>query len=396
MKIKRRYRSFKSIGLIILLSSCVVMVRAQKEVSVKVVKPERQTLTLSITQPATLHPYYEANLASRITGYVESVAVDIGDAVKKGDTLAVIDAPERVKQHERKLAEVEFLKFKQEQLKAGVAVAVAQAKADALEFERVKRLAGTGAVTQKAKDESERRMESSKAGLAVVEAEVKSAAASVVVAQKETEEIKAMMDFATLKAPFDGVVTMRAVDPGDLVKAADTSSSRKSLFQIAKLDRLRVRVAIPERSAVWVDVGDEAAFSCRAVKEILKGEVARFSRSIDTQTGSMRVEIDLDNSKGKLLPGMFGEATIQLEEIEQALVLPAQLVRFDESGIVATVYVIENGKVKVRAVKTGADDGLRIQIVEGLTGSEQVAAGQIGRLAEGSAVKVISVESGSK
>ena len=396
MKTKRNYIQITGFGLILLLAGSLASVIAQEVVSVKVVKPGKETLILSTTQPATLHPFYEANLASRVTGYVKSVEVDIGDEVKKGDTLAVIDAPEMVKQYERKLAEVDFLKFKQQQLEAGVAVAVAQSKADKLEFDRVKVLAATGVVTQKLKDESGRRMESSKAGLAVVEAEVKSAGASVVVAEKETEELNAMMGFATLKAPFAGVVTMRAVDPGDLVKAADASDSRRSLFQIAKLDKLRVRVAIPERSAVWVDLGDVAEFSCRAVKEVLKGKVARFSKSIDLQTGSMRVEIDLDNSKGKLLPGMFGEATIHLEKIENALVLPAQSVRFDESGTSAQVYVIEGDKVKVTAVKTGIDDGAQIQILEGLTGSEQVAAGLIGRLSEGTSVKVIPAENGGK
>lgn len=382
--------------MIVLATSAFASLNAQETVSIKVVKPVRKTLTISTTQPATLHPYFEANLASRVTGYVKTVEVDIGDAVKKGDTLALIDAPEMVKQYERKLAEVDFLKFKQEQLKAGVDVAVAQAKADKLEYDRVKRLAETGAVTQKAKDESGRRMESSKAGLAVVEAEVKSAGASVVVAQKETEELKAMMGFATLKAPFTGVVTMRAVDPGDLVKAADASATRKSLFQIAKLDQLRVRVAVPERSAVWVDSGDVAEFSCRAVKDVLKGKVARFSKSIDLQTGSMRVEIDLDNSKGKLLPGMFGEATIHLEKQENAWVLPAESVRFDESGTSSHVYVVENGKIKVTPVKTGLDDGTHIQIVEGLTGNEQVAAGSIGRLSEDTKVNVISTSEAGK
>ena len=396
MNTNRLFLYLTGLSLITLLTGCFATLNAQEAVSVKVVKPAKETLTLSTTQPATLHPFYEANLASRITGYVKSVAVDIGDAVNKGDTLAVIDAPEMVKQYERKLAEVDFLKFKQQQLKAGVAVAVAEAKADELEFERVKRLAATGVVTQKAKDESGRRMESSKAGLAVVEAEVKSAAASVIVAQKETEELKAMMGFATLKAPFAGVVTMRAVELGDLVKAADASATRKSLFQVAKLDKLRVRVAVPERSAVWVDLEDAAEFSCRAVQEVLKGKVARFSRSIDLQTGSMRVEIDLDNSKGKLLPGMFGEATIHLEKYENALVLPAESVRFDESGTSAHVYVVENGKVKVTPVKTGLDDGARIQILEGLTGSEQVVAGLLGRLSDGTAVKVISTDSSGK
>ena len=112
MKITRLFPQITVSGLIILLAGSLATISAQEVVSVKVVKPAKETLTLSTTQPATLHPFYEANLASRVTGYVKSVEVDIGDEVKKGDTLAVIDAPEMVKQYERKLAEVDFLNFK--------------------------------------------------------------------------------------------------------------------------------------------------------------------------------------------------------------------------------------------------------------------------------------------
>ncbi|MFT5470775.1 MAG: HlyD family secretion protein [Verrucomicrobiales bacterium] len=363
---------------------------AQEAVSVRVAKPTKTTLKRSTTQPATLHPFQEADLGSRVTGYVKSVAVDIGHNVEANAPLAEIDAPEMAVQHERKLAEVNFLTFTQAQLQAGTAVAEAQAKADKLEFDRFDKLAESGSVTQKARDESQRRMEASKAGLAVVEAEVKAAGASVVVAQMETKELKAMMDFATLRAPFKGVVTMRDVDPGDLVKSAGAADGHGPLFKVADLSTLRVRVAVPERDAVWVDVGDPAEFRCRSLAGVFEGKVARSSRSIDVQTGSMLVEIDLDNSKGTLIPGMFGEATIHLEEHENALVLPAGSVRFDESGTTATVYVISEGKAKVIEVKTGLDDGNWIEIISGLTGEEEVAAGLLGRLADGAPVKVIA------
>ncbi|MCB1063250.1 MAG: efflux RND transporter periplasmic adaptor subunit [Verrucomicrobiae bacterium] len=365
---------------------------AQERVKVRTIPAAREDLSVSTTQPATIHPFYEAELASRVSGYASSVAVDIGDSVKEGEVLAVIDVPEKKIQAERKEAEIRLLSSKKDQLDAGVKSAEALVKAARLESERVEKLVRTGAVTERIRDEALSRTESAEAQLGVSQAEVKSAEAAVEVAEKELDELRTMVGYATLKAPFAGVVTKRGLDPGDLVTVADRDAQGGALFQIVMVKKVRVRVAVPEVEAVRVNAGDPATFRCRALKgEEFSGKVARASQSIDSATGSMLVEIDLDNAEGKLLPGMFGETTIQLESRVGAVVLPVDAVRFgDTTGGASVVYVVEGGKVKVVAVKTGLDDGNRIEITEGLSGGEQVIGGKLGRLSDDQEVELIT------
>ena len=365
---------------------------AQERVKVRTIPAAREDLSVSTTQPATIHPFYEAELASRVSGYASSVAVDIGDSVKEGEVLAVIDVPEKKIQAERKEAEIRLLSSKKDQLDAGVKSAEALVKAARLESERVEKLVRTGAVTERIRDEALSRTESAEAQLGVSQAEVKSAEAAVEVAEKELDELRTMVGYATLKAPFAGVVTKRGLDPGDLVTVADRDAQGGALFQIVMVKKVRVRVAVPEVEAVRVNAGDPATFRCRALKgEEFSGKVARASQSIDSATGSMLVEIDLDNAEGKLLPGMFGETTIQLESRVGAVVLPVDAVRFgDTKGGASVVYVVEGGKVKVVAVKTGLDDGNRIEITEGLSGGEQVIGGKLGRLSDDQEVELIT------
>ncbi|MBW3668640.1 MAG: efflux RND transporter periplasmic adaptor subunit, partial [Actinobacteria bacterium] len=142
----------------------------------------------------------------------------------------------------------------------------------------------------------------------------------------------------------------------------------------ASADKVRVRVAIPENDAAWTDRGDKAVVVLRAMRgQPIEGQVSRISRRLDTDTRTMNAEIDLENAAGQLLPGMYGEATITLDERE-ALVLPAGAVRFDEEGK-STVYVVgPAGKVSLVEVQTGLDDGRRIEIASGLDGDERVIA----------------------
>lgn len=379
------------LGAVLLLAAPL---SADQPISVRTITPSSGTVSLSTSQPASVHPYQEADLAARVSGYVKSVAVDIGDEVKAGDVLAEIDAPEMGIQAERKQAEIQLLVSRKEQLEASVKSAEALLRAEVLEYERAEQLVKTGAVTKRVRDESQSRKESSEAELAVAQAEVKSAEAAQQVAVKEFEELRTMIGYAQLKAPFDGVVTFRDLDPGDLVKVADSSGGDGPLFQIAMVDTVRIRVAVPESDAVLVDAGDKAEFTCRALGgRVFEGEVARSSRSINPKSGTMRVEIDLKNADGNLISGMYGQATIQLERHDNVLTLPAAAVRFDETGSSASVDVVVDGKIKRVAVKTGIDDGAQIEITEGLSGGEQVVGSAVGRLAEGTEVTVLAAES---
>lgn len=226
---------------------------------------------------------------------------------------------------------------------------------------------------------------------AVAEAGVKAAAAQTDVVRKELEELATLMQYAILKAPFKGVVTQRNVDPGDLVRnfQATSETSHKPLFEIAELDRVRLRIVLPETEAPLVRVGNAVFLKLRSLPDQkFEGTISRLSRRLDESTRTMMIEADLPNTEGLLIPGMYGEATVTLQETPDALVVAATAVRFDETGN-SSVYVVgADNTINVVAVTTGFDDGRQIQILDGLDASARVAGGMLGRLRTGQKVKV--------
>ncbi len=390
-------------------------------VAVKTTRVEKTTLQFATTQPATVHAYFEAELYAKVAGYLKWLYVDIGDEVKEGQKLARIDVPEILKSCERQEAEVarrhsEKLRFdaeievaqaKFEQVRADVKEAEAQLEAHRSEYNRIQKLVESKAVTQSLRDETFNRLQASQAALAskkanynVAQAEFKvaqacaqSAAAAITVAQKQLEELSILLEYATVRAPFKGIVTGRNVDPGDLVPNAQSSSQagKKPLFSVVQIDKVRVRVLIPQRDVALADVGDRVLFKHEAQSStVLEGKISRVSKCLEPTTRTMMVEIDLPNPDQRLLPGMFGQVTIMLEERSNQLVLPVACVRQGRDGAESFVYVVDAGNaVHHVPVKTGLDDGQQIEIVSGLSGQEQVVTGLLGRLSPGQIVKVI-------
>jgi RND family efflux transporter MFP subunit len=403
--------------------------------SVPTLAPVRAALGRSTTQPATVHAFYEAHIFARISGFLAELNVDIGASVSQGDVLAVVAVPEMLKQREAKQADIRRLEAEERRAQAYLAVARANAdsygarlskakadvaKADAsltavrIERDRMTNLVQQRAVADRLLDEAREKLEAAEAGKTSAEATVISAAAELSlsqsqataseadlevakattdVARRELDELDELIKYATLTAPFDGVVTERHVDPGDLVRDTQTGSGSAGtpLFVVRRLDHIRVRVAVPERDTPLVDVGDAAQISLQALPgQALTGKVSRLSRVLDEQTRTMLVEIDLANPKGKLLPGMFGQATITLDPPRERLMLPAAAVRYDEVGN-SFVYVVNSAsEIDVVSVQTGIDDGKLVEITSGLTGNERVVGPLLPRLKPGQKVRVES------
>ena len=390
-------------------------------VAVKTTQPQQPTLRRSTTQPATVRAFFEAELYAKVGGYLKKLHVDIGDQVEEGQELAEIDVPEMLKACERQEAEVarlqsekvrydaaiEVARARLEQAQAGVKEAEAQVTADGSEYKRIEELVESKATTQRLLDETLNRLQASEAALSsqkanykVSQAELKvalataeSAEAAREVGQKQLEELNILAGYATLRAPFDGIVTNRTVDPGDLVQNGQSSSraEKKPLFTIVQIDKVRVKVFIPERDVAFADVGDNAQFKHGSLPGgAVAGKIARTSKSLDPITRTMMVEIDLPNPKHKMLPGMFGQMTILLEESSDRFVLPAACIHNGENGGESHVCVVDSSnKVRHVSVTTGLDDGYQIEIVSGLTGQEQVVLGMLGRLLPNQTVKVL-------
>lgn len=401
--------------------------------AVTVVRPEHRTLRRTTTQPATAHAWHEAQIYAKVAGYLKELKADLGDEVDAGAVLAVISVPELQKQVEKQQATVRSLESKEKQAAAGVTVAEAnhrsadallnQARADtgrtdallaadAAEMRRVTDLVQRRAVADRLLDEARKRHDSSQAARQSAEAAVVSAQANRSVAEarieaaradreaaeaetdiarRELEELQALQEYTTLNAPFHGVVTQRNVDPGDLVRNIQTASdpSRQPLFCIAQLDKLRVRVPVPENDAPGVNPGDKATLVLRALRgRPIEAQVARVARSLDPGTRTMLAEIDVPNPDGSLLPGMYAEATIVLEERADAILLPARAVRHDEQGRSYVYAVQPDDTIRIIDVVTGSDDGHHIEITSGLAGDERIVDAQIGRLKDGQKVRV--------
>jgi HlyD family secretion protein len=399
---------------------------------VKLVAAERTTIQRTTTQPATIHAYHQAEIHAKVAGYLTELNVDIGQAVKAGDTLGIIAVPEMQKSFEKQQATIRRLQAEEQQASAGVNLATADVKsaqalqaqsaaevaqtdaqlnADSSEFKRVTDLVAQKAVAARLLDEARQKLEASTSAKAAAQAALQSAVAAVTVARekesvakssvaaaaaqtevgrKQLEELAVLMSYSILKAPFNGVVTQRNVDPGDLVRnfQAASESSRAPLFEISHVAKVRVRVAIPENEAPLARVGNAVVLKLRALPDReFEGKISRLSRRLDESTRTMTIEVDLENTEGLLIPGMYGEATVDLQETPNALMIAATAVKFDKTGN-SSVYVVEDGAIRVVPVETGYDNGRQIQILSGIDETAQIAADRIGRFADGQKVRV--------
>lgn len=399
---------------------------------VKLVTAERTTIQRTTTQPATIQAFHQAEIHAKVAGYLTELKADIGQTVKTGDVLGIIAVPEMQKSYEKQEATIRRLQAEEQQAGAGVNLAIADVKsfqalqaqaaaevaqtdaqlnADSSEFKRVTDLVAQKAVAARLLDEARQKQEASTSAKTAAQAALESAVAAVTVARekeavakfsvdaaaaqtevarKQLEELAALMNYSILKAPFNGVVTQRNVDLGDLVRnfQAASESSRAPLFEISQVAKVRVRVALPENEAPLARVGNAVLLKVRSLPDRkFKGEISRLSRRLDESTRTMLIEVDLENTEGLLIPGMYGEATVDLQETPDALMIAATAVKFDKTGN-SSVYVVLDGAIQVVPVKTGYDNGRQIQILSGIDESTQIAADRIGRFADGQKVRV--------
>jgi RND family efflux transporter MFP subunit len=340
-------RALRSAAAAIALSLGLLGTDAAAQTDVQVTQPQRRHLELATTQPGTAEAFYEADLGAKVSGYVGELLVDIGERVKTGQVLARITVPELIQARNAAAADV---------------------AANESEYERIAMLAERNSVTQKVLSEAKNRLETARAKRAEVEAE---------------------MAYATIESPFDGFVTSRTIDPGDMVyQASSPKGGDQALLRVAKVDVIRVKTYIPERESAWVDVGDPATVVFGALAgKVFMGQVARTAQALDPATRTLLVEIDLPNTDGRIRPGYYGQAHLVLETRDNALAVPSESLRFE--GGKPFVYTVEPGGA---ARRTPIEIGLRTdewaEVASGLTGSERIVTRAAGGLTDGAAVRV--------
>lgn len=202
-------------------------------------------------------------------------------------------------------------------------------------------------------------------------------------------KFSALADYAQIRAPFDGIITKRFVDPGAFIQTAASSQNAAAIVTVANLNRLRLDVNVPEGEARFVRVGTPVAITLAGLPDtILKGTVARTSASLDPKTRTLLAEIELPNPDGKLLPGAYAMAKVALETHPNVISIPSAAVGSEKSG--KFVFIVENGKAKRVGVTVGFDDGAVTEIADGLHGGETVIVTGRDNLTPGASVTTTS------
>lgn len=333
---------------------------------VNVIHPSITGIAATIALPGNTQAFNETPIFARTNGYLKQWFVDIGQHVRKGQLMATIETPEVDQQ-----LMVAQANLKSAQADLALASTTSQRYQNLLKQDSV------------SKQETDVAISSAAAKDAAVEA-----------AQANVRRLQQLQSFEHIYAPFSGVVTARNTDIGALIDAGSGSSQPRDLFRIASINRLRVFVPVPENYAPAIHDGDTASLTLDEYPgQNFTGAVARNSSTIDMASRTLNVEVDVDNSAGKLLPGSYVFVHFHLPQGAQQLSVPANTLLFRAEGL--RVGLVRDGKVHLQPVTIGRDNGSTLQISAGLGAKDEVILDPSDSLAEGEPVQVKHAE-GSK
>ena len=316
---------------------------------VQVAKPVRGDVAATLRLPANISPYQQATLFAKVSGYLKSIAVDKGDTVRAGQVLAVIEDPELEERYHQAQSEFAIKKVTYERLSS---------------------------VWKENPD-------------VIAKQDVDLAEAAFLGSKHALEQLAATLDYTKVRAPFDGVVTARFVDPGVLVQSATASATQAvPLFTVMDVSTLRIYVNVPQEDSPFVKKGTPATIVIKDIGKAVEAVVTRSTISLDPGTRTMLAEIDVPNPGRTLASGMFAEVTLVLRRHKDALVVPPAALISDNSS--KAVFVVEQGVARKVTVKTDIDDGVWVEVTSGLTGAEDVVVVGKASLTDGMTVKASS------
>jgi len=360
--------------------------------------------------------------------------LDIGSVVHEGEVLMVLDVPElnsdeaqkeavlRQRQAERAQARailatfesgLEASRARQKSALADLHRAEAECAYREGELQRMQALVRDRTVTEDlaaektnqrnaaraAHEAAQAKVEAEKAEYSVASSKLIAARADVSVkealvdvARQDLERARVLAEYTLIRAPFDGVITERTVDEGDFIQNASSGQSR-SLMTVTALDHVKVSLQVQEKEAPWASVGAEALLKLDAREHWQAvGRVSRIARALDQQSRTMRIELDLDNTDRKLMPGMYGRVTLLLQRIENALAIPATAV-FSRRGE-NFVVLADRGVARRVPVHVRFDNGEELEVYKvvggkevALNGDEELIVSNKGEIADGQRIK---------
>jgi HlyD family secretion protein len=345
---------------------------------------------IETTLPGQTDAFDRANIFARATGYVAERKVDIGSRVKKGDMLARIASPDLDRQLDQAIAQLGQVQAALAQAKAQVSLSEANLKLGNLNFARSDELVKKGFDTYQNHDSQQANVSTQQANLEAAKAGVNVAEANIQAQEATVNRLRTLAEFESVRAPFDGTVSVRNVDVGDLVNA-DTGGGTP-MFTMVRDDILRVSVNVPQSAATSMRVGLDAKVQVFELPgRTFTGKVARNSGALLSASRTLATEVDVDNSAHLLRAGLFVNVSFAIPREHPNVVVPAEALMFNQQGLQVAI-INEDKSIHLQPVTVYRDSGAAIELSDGLHGGENIVLAPPTSLQEGGKVKVASVQ----
>jgi RND family efflux transporter MFP subunit len=359
-----------------------------------VARVERGQMNETLVLSGAFKPFQDVDVHAKVAGYIRKIYVDVGDHVKEGQTLAILEVPELDAQLAGADAGVRRAKEEIRRAQGDVERAKsAHAAAHAMN-ERLKQAAQqrAGLVAQQDLDDAQAKDLEQEAQVSSASAALSSAEQQLQVAQANQKQYTALSDYSRITAPFAGVITNRYADTGALI-AAGTSTSTQSVpvVRLAQISVLRLVLPIPESMAAQIHLKDPVNVNVQALNKNYVGTVCRFADSLDPQTRTMETEIDFQNKDGMLIPGMFVEARLAEFQHKNALKIPVEAVSH-AGGLTKVLLVNSQNTVEERTVQLGKEGSVHAEVLSGLNEGDRVIVGNLGNFHTGQKVTPKEIE----
>jgi len=336
-------------------------------------EPIVDTVTLS----GEFRPFQVVDVHAKVAGYIRKIYVDVGDKVKAGQVMAVLEVPELSAQILGAEASVKRSEDAIRRAQSEMVRAKSSHAATHLAYSRLKQAsdARPGLIAEQelddalAKDqESESQVESEAAALSETNNQLS-------IAQAERKQLAAMESYTQITAPFDAVVTKRYADTGSLIQSGTASNTQAMpVVQLAEWSKLRLVVPVPESAVSSIHLGTIVKVKVPDLNRAFEGKVARFADALSDETRTMHTEIDVDNKSGALVEGMYAETSVVLQHKEDALAIPTQAIA--RNGSKATVLIVDaQNRIEEREVTIGEEGNNRVEVTSGLKPDDRVVLG---------------------
>jgi RND family efflux transporter MFP subunit len=343
-------------------------------VTVGVTNVVKKTLSRQITLSSELVPFQEIDVYAKESGYVQKLDVDYGTRVKAGQVLATLEIPELQAQLQEDQAEIRNAMNQASRAENELKRYGAQYNALHLEYTRLNGVFETqpGIVAQQEVDDAQGKDLAAASQVDAGKAALEASQSQLAAAKAKLVHDQTLYDYSRITAPFSGVVTERYANLGALVQAGTSSSTQAMpIVRLSQDDLFRLVIPVPESYVRYIHIGDHVDVRVPSLNRTFPGKVARFSVDVREDTRTMHTEVDVANPQRVLMPGLYAEAEVGLDQIENVPTVPLQAVNHE--GNKTTVFVVNHaGELDDRSVQLGLQTTSDAEVISGLNEGEQV------------------------